>query len=109
MFNGIQSTGISFGLERISQLSKIEPEREKFLIISLNQDREAIKLTQKLRKQNKKVSIYYGKPSKALEYANSYDIGNVIFVGGKEVKAKKFKVKNMKTGREMVLEWYINK
>ncbi len=100
MFEGIQSTGVAFGLDRIAQLSKMKDEREKFLVISLNQDREAIKLAQKLRKKGEIVGVYYGKPSKALEYANSYDIGKVIFVGGKEVKSKKFRVKDMKTGKE---------
>lgn len=104
MFYGIQSTGVAFGLDRISQLSKIKDEREKFLVISLNQDKEAIKLAQKLRKKGEIVGVYYGKPSKALEYANSYDIGKVIFVGGKEVKNKKFRVKDMKTGKETILK-----
>ena len=100
MFNNIQCTGISFGVERISILSKIKYEKEKFLIISLYQDREAIKLARKLRKKGKTVSIYYGKPSKALEYANSYKIDKVIFVGREELKKGKFKVKDMKTGKE---------
>ena len=100
IFNGIQCTGISFGLERLSSSSKLEVEKEKFLIISLNQDRKAIILAQKLRKKEKIVTIYYGKPSKALNYANSYKIGKVIFIGNKEVKSKKYKVKNMKTGKE---------
>ncbi|MCH8945713.1 MAG: histidine--tRNA ligase [Nanoarchaeota archaeon] len=99
-FEGIQCTGISFGLERLSILSKIKYEKEKTLIISLGQDREAIKLAQKLRKKGKNVSVYYGKPSKALEYANSYKIEKVIFVGKEEVKKGKFKVKDMKTGKE---------
>ena len=99
-FEGIQCTGISFGLERRSILSKIKYDKEKTLIISLDQEREAIKLAQKLRKKGKKVSVYYGKPSKALEYANSYKIEKVIFVGSKEIKKKKFKVKDMKTGKE---------
>ena len=47
--------------------------------------------------------MYYGKPSKALEYANSYGFQKVIFVGEREVKAKKFKVKIMKTGKEVLL------
>ena len=95
-----QATGISFGLERLMLVSKIKSEDEKTLIISLNQDAEAIRLTQKLRKKNQITSIYYGKPSKALEYADSYNFQKVIFVGSKEVKAKKFKVKDMKTGKE---------
>ena len=95
-----QATGISFGLERLASLAKIKSEDEKILVISLNQDIEAIRLAQKLRKKEKTASIYYGKPSKALEYANSCDFQKVIFVGSKEVKAKKFKVKDMKTGKE---------
>jgi len=103
MFNDIQCTGVAFGLDRIAQLSKIKDEREKFLVISLNQDREAIKLAGKLRKKEKIVSIYYGKPSKALEYANSYKINKVIFVGSKEVKKKKFFVKDMRTGKDRLI------
>ncbi|MBN1639443.1 MAG: hypothetical protein JW866_10775 [Ignavibacteriales bacterium] len=44
--------------------------------------------------------MFYGKPSKGLEYANSYKIKKVVFVGDKEVKAKKFKVKDMESGKE---------
>ena len=97
---GVQSTGISFGLERLSLIAKIKSKKERYLVISLNQDKEAIKLAQKLRKKGKTVSVYYGKPSKALDYANSYDISKVIFVGSKEVKKRKFKVKDMRTGKE---------
>lgn len=96
--NEIQSTGISFGLNRISNLSKLKKETEKTLIISLNQDEESIKFAQKLRNQGERIAIFYGKPSKALEYANSYNFEKVIFVGKEEIKKGKFKVKNMKTG-----------
>ena len=47
--------------------------------------------------------MYYGKPSKALEYANSWKINRVIFVGAEEVRKKKFKIKDMKTGKEKIL------
>ncbi len=104
MFNNVQSTGISFGLDRLAMIAKIESEKEKYLVISLKQDKESIKLAQQLREKGKSVCIFYGKPSKALEYANSYGFGKVIFVGEKEVKAKKFKVKNMKSGKESLLK-----
>jgi len=104
MFNGIQCSGISFGLDRISSLAKIETEKEKYLIVSLDEDKEAILITKKLRNKNKIAQIYYGKPTKALEYANSYKINKVIFVGEKEVKGKKFKVKDMKSGKETALK-----
>jgi len=119
MVDDIQATGLSFGLDRLSPVAKLKNEKEKYLIISLEQDREAIKLAEKLRlsqvqsvssklgqgkEKNKIVSIFYGKPSKALEYANSYNYGKVIFVGSKEIKAKKFKVKDMKSGKESLLK-----
>ncbi len=104
IFNGVQCTGISFGLERLSAISKLKKEDEKFLIISLNQDRKAITLAQQLRRKGKIVSLYYGKPSKALEYANAYGFGKVVFVGSKEVKLRRFRVKIMKTGKESVLK-----
>ena len=101
---GKNATGISFGLDRISQLADIKFEREKFLVVSLEQDEEAIKVVRILRKQGKNASIFYGKPSKALEFANSYNYGNVIFVGEKEVRAKRYKVKEMSSGKEKGLK-----
>jgi len=103
MFNNVQCTGISFGLDRLEPLSKVDFEKEKYLVISLDEDREAIKLAGRLRNLGKMVLIYYGKPSKALEYANSYKIPYVIFVGAKEVKSRKFKIKDMRTGKEKKL------
>lgn len=103
-FNGKQCTGISFGLDRLTFISNIQSDKEKYLIVSLNQDKETIRIAQKLRSQNKFVSIYYGKPSKALDYANSYNYNKVIFVGDNEVKIKKFKVKNMTSGQESILK-----
>ena len=102
-FNKTQGFGISFGLDRISKLAKVEDNKEKYLVVSLNQDKEAIKLSNELRKKAN-ASLFYGKPSKALEYANSYSISKVIFVGEREVKSKKFKVKDMKTGKEILLK-----
>lgn len=103
-FNGIQCTGISFGLDRLAAITKLKDIREKFLIVSLDQDRQAIKLANKLREKGKVVSVYYGKPSKALEYANSYKFAKAVFVGRKEVKEKKFMIKIMKTGKEESLK-----
>lgn len=102
-FNNVQCTGISFGFDRICMLAKLKADREKYLVVSLEQDKEAVKIAQKLRKKNKIVSLFYGKPSKALAYANSCDYNKVIFVGEKEVRAKRFKVKDMGSGRERQL------
>ena len=104
MFDSVQCTGISFGLDRIASLVNIKEKKDKFLVVSLNQDRQAIKVVRKLRGQGKTVSLFYGKPSKALEYANSYKMNKVIFVGSKELKKKLFKIKDMKTGKEKKLK-----
>ncbi len=104
VFNGIQSTGISFGVDRLSSLAKLDSEKEKYLVVSLSQDKETIKLAERLREKNKIVCLFYGKPSKALEYANSYKFSKVIFVGEEEIKSKKFKVKDMESGRESLLK-----
>ncbi len=104
IFNKVQSTGISFGIERLSQLAKIIPETIDYLILSLGKDKEAIQITEKLREKDNKVQLMMDKsPSKAMEYANTKKIENVIFIGEEEVKSKKFKIKNMKTGKENTL------
>ncbi len=101
--NGISATGISFGLERLSMLAKLTEIKNEILIISIGQDKEAIELGRELRKNLISVVQMYGKPSKALEYANSYAIPFVIFVGEDEIKKKKFKLKDMAAGKEEFL------
>lgn len=103
LINGISATGISFGLERLSMLAKLTEIKNEILVISIGQDKEAIELGRELRKNRIPVVQMYGKPSKALEYANSYAISFVIFVGEDEIKKKKFKLKNMATGKEEFL------
>jgi len=102
-FNNVQCTGISFGLERLNVLAKVKKNLNSILIVSLDEDKQAIKIANQLRDLNNQVSVFYGKPSKALEYANSYDYNQVIFIGAKEVKQKKVKVKDMKTGKEKMI------
>jgi len=97
------ASGISFSIERLMAVSNILIDIEKILIVSLNEDKKAIEISKKLRKRGKNVSIFFGKPSKALDYANSYGIKKVLFVGKKEVEQKKFKIKDMKTGKEVLV------
>ena len=101
--NEINSTGISFGLDRIAMISEVNLTANEILVVSLNKDKEAVSLAMKLRKNGNKCIVYYGKPSKALDYANSYKIGKVIFVGEKELKLKKFKIKDLSTGKEKLI------
>lgn len=100
----IPAVGISFGLDRVSQFAKIEPDNPlKAIIISIGQDSKAIKLTKELRIEGIPCIVTFDKPGKALEYANSYNIKNAVFIGDEEVQKKKFKIRNMKTGEERLL------
>lgn len=103
MVENTEATGISFSIERMMAVTNIKINVDKILIVSLDQDAKAIALSKKLRQQGKIVSIFYGKPSKALDYANSYGIKKVIFVGKKEVEKKKYMIKDMQTGKEVML------
>ncbi len=102
LVNGIQSTGISFGLDRILSLAKVKAENKKLLIVSLGADKEAIKIAEELRSKVNCL-VFYGKPSKALDYANSKQIDYVIFIGKEELKKKKLNIKDMKTGKESLV------
>jgi histidyl-tRNA synthetase len=103
LINNIQATGISLGLERLELLANIPTEIKKILIISLNQDKTAISLANTLREQNIPTQIYYNRPGKALDYANSNNIPLVIFIGEQEAKQNKLKIKNMNTGKEKLI------
>jgi histidyl-tRNA synthetase len=100
--NGIQSTGISFGIERLSQLAKINADEKRILIISIGEDEKSIKLAKEMRKNSIPCTIMYNKVSKALEFANSYQLHYVIFLGEEEAKKKKVKLRDMKTGTELL-------
>lgn len=103
LINGIQSVGISFGLERLSQLAKVDRANQDTLIISIGQDKEAIKLAENMRTSGKSCIVMFGKISKALDYANSNNIEKVVFIGDEEAKQKKVKLRDMKTGKERLV------
>ncbi len=102
LVNGIQSTGISFGLDRVASLAKVKTEEKRAVIISIAQEKKAIETANKLREKDIPVILMY-KVSNALEYANSANIPYVVFIGEEEIKQKKFKLRDMKSGKEKML------
>ena len=98
--NGVQSTGVAFGLDRLVMIAKIENKKPKVLVLSIGEDEKAIQTAKKFREKGFSVTILYGKPTKALDYANSYGIDKVIFVGKEEIKKGKIKIKDMISGKE---------
>ncbi|MFH1359271.1 MAG: HisS family protein [archaeon] len=103
LVNGIQASGISFGLDRLELISKIGDDIKRVLVISLGQDKKAVEFADEIRNNKIPCEVFYGKPGKALDYANSNNIPLVVFVGDEEVKKKKFKLKNMNTGKEKLV------
>lgn len=99
----ISAFGISFGMERLVDKAIVNIEKTKAIIISIDKDKEARKLASLLRKENISCFPMFDKTGRALEYANSYEIPYVIFVGKEELEKGKFKLKNMVSGEEKYL------
>ncbi len=100
----VPAVGISFGLERLTEFAKIKPlQIPKTLLISISQDKQTISLAQELRNNEISCLVSFDKVGKALEFANAQAIQFVVFVGQEEVGSKKFKLKNMLTGKESLL------
>ena len=107
----IPAVGIAFGIDTIidalkvsKKLNPVKTVTEVF-IIPIGVVKESVKLSDNLRKEgvNTEIDLMQRGISKNLDYANSLGIPFVIFVGKKELKEKKFKIKNMKTGKEKLL------
>lgn len=96
----IPAVGISFGLDRITEAADIEAKAVDAILISLSQDEEVIQLGTRLRKKGISCVTFFGKPGKGLDYANSYGIKKAVFVGAEEVKANKYKLKDLDSGEE---------
>jgi len=99
----IPAVGISFGLERMSELAQVKFDNTKTIVISIDEYPTAEKLVKSLRKSGVSCILSKDKPGKALEYANSYSIPYAIFIGEKEIEIKKFNLRNMQSGEEKLL------
>ena len=104
------AVGISFGLDRIYD-AYVEKNKDgqkttaKVYIIPINTLNDSLKIAEELRNENVKADIdLAGKgPSKNLQYANSLGIPYVLFVGEEELRQKKVKLKDMKSGKETLM------
>jgi histidyl-tRNA synthetase len=101
--------GIAFGLEPITDAIK-DLKKEKIsitnlFIIPIKQEKESFKLLDFFRKEgiNCETDICKRGISKNLDYANYYKIPYVMFVGEEEIKSKKYKLKDMNSGKEELI------
>ena len=104
------ATGLSFGLEPITEALKIKNKElrksiTQVYIIPIKTRKECIKIAQELRKMNIKTDMPLSDKglSKCLDYANSFGIPYVIIIGEDELKKNKVKLKDMKSGKEELL------
>lgn len=103
------AVGISFGLDVIFEAIKLKSDNlqssvVKILVIPINTQNESIKIVTELRNSGINSDISFKKGvSKSLDYAASYKIPFVLFVGENEVKENKFKLRNMDSGKEEML------
>jgi histidyl-tRNA synthetase len=104
----VPAVGISFGLEPIGVVMKPDAVRKtvtQLYVIPIKALKEAQKICEKLRSEGLNVDIDLNDRgvSKNLDYASSYDIPYVLFVGKRELAEKKVKLRDMKTGKEKLI------
>ena len=107
------ATGISLGIERIieimeqEEMFKLGKTKTKIFVASVNDKVKpnAIDIARDLQAKgiNCQVDLMGRNLGKQLEYANALDIPFVLVVGEKEVKSKKFKLRDMKNKKEKEL------
>lgn len=105
------TVGISFGLDVILSallLDKIDFDDAKldYYIIPIGRPLEAFLVAKTLRDKGFKVELELGKKKlvKALDKANKEGVKKVIILGDEEVAGNMYKVRDMKTGEE----WIVN-
>ncbi len=104
----IPAVGISFSIESLmglcqADLEKLKVKNTKAVLISIEKDKETLKIAKNFRKEGVSCITSFDKIGKALEYANAYQIPYAIFIGDDELKQKKLKLRDMKTGEEKLL------
>ncbi|MFH1377077.1 MAG: histidine--tRNA ligase [Candidatus Woesearchaeota archaeon] len=103
------AVGISFGLDRIVLAMKKEKFENivKVYVIPIGIKEKAFEIVEKLRENgiNSDIDFNSRSISKNLDYASKLNIPYVIFLGEKELKLKKFKLKDMNSGKECLLDF----
>jgi len=104
----LPATGFGIGVERIMEIVKSGGRATvKALIANVNESflRESLGIAEELRKGgiSCETNLMGRSIRKQLDYANTKEIPFVVFVGEKEVKSRKFTLRDMKSGRESKL------
>lgn len=108
----LPATGISFGIDRILGLvaDRQTPKTLTQLFVAIVKPElrgEAIALCQRFRQIGIKaqIDLKFRPLSKQLEYADMLGIPYVLFLGPEEMRSKKYKIRDMASGAEHVLDF----
>src|SRR3989338_2937407 len=114
-YAGIDSSKIETIILTIDKLDKIHEEgvkkekktTVKAYIIPIKTTEQSFKLLNNIRDDriNADIDIKGRNLSKNLDYANVLSIPYVIFIGDDEIKLQKYKLRDMKTGKEELLNY----
>ncbi|MEK6826295.1 MAG: ATP phosphoribosyltransferase regulatory subunit, partial [Nanoarchaeota archaeon] len=104
----IPATGISFGLEPLTLVlsqRKTKKTNVQVFIVPIKTTSKSLAIAKKLRDAGIKtdIDLIDRSISKNLNYANKKEIPYVLFIGEKELKLKKIKIRDMKSGNEKLL------
>lgn len=106
----IAAIGISFGLDVICEAMKLagaasQETVARVFIIPIGTQKECLKIATQLREAgvNTAVDIIGRGISKNMKYADAMKIPYVIIVGEDELKQKKVKLRDMKSGKEEII------
>jgi len=104
----VPATGISLGIERLLELLKPEMKTVARVYVAGVKDefrKDARKIAAKLRKKGISVDcdLMGRKLKKQFDYVNSKGIPYMIILGGREMKAGKVTLRNMKDGKEKTI------
>ena len=105
------AVGISFGVDPLCdalQLAKSYDVKKTVIqvyVIPIKTYKHSLLLARKLRKEgvNTSVDLNERNISKNLDYADKLGVPFVVFIGEDEIKKKKYKLRDMKTGKEQFL------
>ena len=106
------AVGISFGIEPITAVLNLLDKENKtkltvtqVFVIPIGTQKECIAIAEQLRSEgiNTDMDISGKGISKNLDYADRMGIPFVIFVGEDEIRQKRFKLKDMDSGEELML------
>ena len=109
----LSGVGISFGLDRIylvleelGLFKSVDLPKPKVLFINFGETEAtyAMKAIGELRKHNIKSELFpdASKMKKQMNYANKREIEYVVMAGSQEIEDKKFTLKNMKNGEQLL-------